>query len=218
MSHNFPVLARLGILISLLTLPAVSSTTKVLVNDFGPGLSYNTSQGNPVGNAFDGNDYAEGDTFVLTGNANFKSLDIALSCFATCTDPFFVTLTRDAGDQPGTAIETFTVAPGSLGALGTNNLPLVLNSVTHPMLTGGTKYWITVRAGLNDSIDWNLNSIGDTADEAISTDDGVTWFSPSGNTPGAFALSATIPEPGSIVLVLGSGLFLGLVRRLRRRG
>ena len=215
MSQHFSVFARLGTLMSMLVIPAICPAATVLFSNFGSGSSYDTSQGNPVGNAFDGNDYAEGDTFVLTGDAKFSSLSIALSCFATCKDPFTVSLTKDAGDQPGTTIESFTVAPGSLKTLGANNPPLLLHSVLDPKLTGGTRYWITVKADLNDSIDWNLNSTGDTADEAISLDDGSTWFSPSGNTPGAFAISATIPEPGSIGLLLSSGLLFGLVRRVR---
>ncbi len=216
MNRHLSAFARLGICISVFMIPALSPAATLLFSNFGPGSSYNISQGNPVGNAFDGNDYAEGDTFILSGNATFNSLSIALSCFATCTDSFHVALTRDAGNQPGTALETFTVAPGALGPLGANNPPLVLNSVLDPMLTGGTRYWITVSSDLNDSIDWNLNSIGDQSAEAISTDGGATWFSPSGNTPGAFAVSGTVPEPSSIGLLLSSGLLLGLVRRRLR--
>lgn len=213
MNRHFSVLARLGIWISIFTVPALSSAASVIYSNFGVGSSYNTSQGNPVGNAFDGNDYAEADTFVLAGDATFSSLRIALSCFAFCTDPFFVTLSRDAGNQPGAALETFAVPAGVLGTLGANNPPLLLNSVLNPSLTPGTRYWITVRAGLNDSIDWNLNSVADSAAEAISVDAGSSWFSPSGSTPGAFEVSGIVPEPGSIGLVLSAGLLFCLVRK-----
>ena len=213
MNCNFPLLARLGIWISVLTMPALSSTATVIYSNFGAGSSYNTSQGNPVGNAFDGNDYAEGDTFVLSGDAIFDSVRIALSCFASCAQPFFVTLTRDAGNQPGTALETFTVPGGALGTLGASNAPLLLNSAANPALSAGTRYWITVRADLNDSIDWNLNSAGDPAAEALSADGGLTWFSPSGNTPGAFEVYGIVPEPGGIGLMVSAGLLFGLVTK-----
>jgi hypothetical protein len=215
---NLSSIIRKIIGICAFTVPALSPAASVIYSNFGAGSSYNTSQGNPVGNAFDGNDYAEGDTFVLSGDAIFDSLRISLSCFGSCTDPFFVTLSRDAGNQPGTALETFTVPAGALGTLGANNPPLVLSSVATPALSVGTRYWITVRADLNDSIDWNLNSTGDSAAEAISADGGSSWFSPSGNTPGAFEVGGIIPEPGSMGLVVGSGLLLlGLVTKLRVR-
>jgi hypothetical protein len=218
MSRHFRFFARLSIWISVLAAPALSPAASVVIySNFGP-EPYNISQGNPVGNAFDGNDYAEGDTFVLSGDATFDSLRIALSCFASCTDPFFVTLTGDAGNQPGTALETFTVPGGVLGMLGASNPPLVLNSVVKPALSSGTRYWITVGADLNDSIDWNLNSIGDSAAEAISADNGATWFSPSGNTPGAFEVHGIVPEPGAIGLMLSAGLLFGLIAMTTRDG
>lgn len=203
--------ARLGIWMSVLAAPALSPAAAVVIySNFNAG-SYNISQGNPIGNAFDGNDYAEGDTFTLSGDAIFDSLRVALSCFASCTDPFFVTLTGDAGNQPGTALETFTVPGGVLRTLGASNPPLILNSVVKPALSAGTRYWITVAADLNDSIDWNLNSIGDMAAEAISADDGSSWFSPSGNTPGAFEVRGIVPEPGGVGFMLGAGLLFGLI-------
>ncbi len=144
----------------------------------------------------------------------FSSLRIALSCFAFCPDPFFVALNQDAGNQPGAALETFAVPAGVLGPLGSNNPPLLLNSVLNPALMPATRYWVTVSADLNDSIAWNLNSTSDPAAEAISIDGGSTWFSPSGNTPGAFEVSGIVPEPASVGLLLGAAVLLGLLRLL----
>jgi hypothetical protein len=67
---------------------------------------------------------------------------------------------------------------------------------------------------------WNLNNTGDASDQAISTDGGLTWFAPSGQTPGAFEVDGTLvaPAPGALTL-LGSGalaLLGGRWRRLRR--
>jgi hypothetical protein len=60
-----------------------------------------------------------------------------------------------------------------------------LLSALHPSLIVGTRYWVAVGAGLTNTVAWNLNTTGDVSDQAISTDNGATWFSPSGNTPGA---------------------------------
>lgn len=206
------LLARIAFAMSFFALPALSPAATLLYSNFGPASSYNTSQGNSVGNAFDftGNNYAQGDTFVLAGNAIFTSMRLALSCAFACPDPVTVSLDRDAGNQPGTVIESFNIAGASLGPLGSNNAPIVLNSLLDPTLTIGTRYWITVEADLNDSVAWNLNSTADRSAEALSANGGSTWFAPSGNTPGAFDISGITPEPGSIGLVFGALLAFGV--------
>lgn len=206
------LLARIAFATSFFALPALSPAATLLYSNFGPASSYNTSQGNSVGNAFDftGNNYAQGDTFVLAGNAIFTSMRLALSCAFACPDPVTVSLDRDAGNQPGTVIESFNIAGASLGPLGSNNAPIVLNSLLDPTLTIGTRYWITVEADLNDSVAWNLNSTADRSAEALSANGGSTWFAPSGNTPGAFDISGITPEPGSIGLVFGALLAFGV--------
>ena len=213
--HHLSISTRVALWASLVIMPFGCSADSVTYGNLGSESSYNTAEGDPIGNAFDGNDYAQGSSFVFPAYASFTSLRVALSCFASCTDPFVVTLSRDAGDQPGVTLEAFTVPAGALGPLGVNNSPLVLNSVLHSNLAAGTQYWITVMADLDDSIAWNLNSTGDSSAEAISTNGGLSWFSPSGNTPGAFDVTGSIPEPGSAGLVLGAGLMLGIA--LKRR-
>ena len=227
MNRHSSALARMAMWASVFITPVLSPAASVIYSNFGAGSSYDTSQGNLVGNGFDGNNYAQGDTFTAGANFLFSSVRIALSCVGSCTDAFSVTLSRDAGNQPGTALESFTVFAGALGTLGANNLPITLNSALTPALTAGTQYWITVSADLNDSIDWNLNAGGDSGAEAISVDGGSSWFSPSGNTPGAFEVDGVspivngiAPEPRSIALVLSAGLvfgYLGNRHRLRLR-
>lgn len=216
MMRHFTASVVLGFCITLL-LPGVALAS-VIYSNFGVGQSYNTAVGNFVGNDLVGDNLAEGDTFTPTSTATFGSLDIALSCVVSCPDPFTVALTRDGGDQPGAVIESFTVAGASLGALGVNNPPIVLDSVVLPLLMAGTQYWVTALSDLNNSIAWSLNSTDDTSDQAISSDGGASWFSPSGLTPGAYEVDslAAAPEPGTLAL-LGSSLF-GLAALRRRRG
>jgi hypothetical protein len=220
MTRHFTASIALGFCVSFL-LPAVSMASAIFTN-FGSGQSYNISAGNAVGNGFtfDGSVFAEGSTFTPAANAKFGSLDIALSCAFSCPDPFTVALSRDGGDQPGTVIESFAVAGASLGALGVNNPPLVLNSALLPTLTAGTQYWVTVSADLNNAIAWNLNSTSDISNQAISVDGGASWFSPSGLTPGAYEVdsqsTAGVPEPGSFVL-LATALSFCLMRRFASR-
>lgn len=202
----------------------VSVEAATIFSNFAPGSGYSTTQSNPVGNAFDGNDYAEGDTFTSATTATFSSLHIALSCFATCSSTFSVRLTRDSGGQPGTTIESFNSPAASLGVLGANNPALVFNSSLLPILLAGTPYWITISSNPTDSIGWNLNSTGDASPQALSTDGGATWFAPSGNTPGAFQIDAiplaVVPEPSSVQMLLLAGFsgWLTVATAVKRRG
>ena len=211
MKYRSAILMSMGVWALLLAIPAVSRADVVFSN-FGAGFSYNTGAGNFIGNGLDGSgsNYAEGDTFTPTTTATFTSLEIALSNFfgPTNTDRLAVSLDANSGDAPGATLESFIVAPGTLGTLGNNNAPIVLNSVVMPVLTAGTQYWVTVsdQAGVDSNV-WNWNSTGDMSDEAISTDGGSTWFSPSGLTPGAYQVngvqSTTTPEPSASWFVIG---------------
>ncbi len=208
-----PFVRNLLIWTVALAAPAIAPASVIFTN-FGAGPTYNTTGGNPDGNAFDGSNYAEGDTFTPTANATFGSVQVALSCNVGCpvADNFTIALRADAASQPGAVIESFIFSATTLGPLGTNNVPVMATSILKPLLTAGTPYWVTVASSLSYSIAWNWNSTGDTANEAISTDGGASWFSPSGLTPGAFEVdsAATIPEPGAGLLISG-GLLMGML-------
>jgi hypothetical protein len=205
-----------GIFIGTLSMTAPVARASVIFNNFGAGLSYDTTGGNPIGNAFDGNNYAEGDTFSPAISARLSSLSLALSCAVGCpaSENFTVALTTDGGDQPGSVLESFLFSGMVLNALGNKNTPVVATSVLKPLLTAGTRYWISASSSLSYSLTWNWNSTGDSADQAISTDGGVTWFSPSGLTPGAFQV-VVVPEPGAGLTIGGGLLMLVLRKRLR---
>src|SRR5262249_35471359 len=129
-----------------------------IFTNFGAGQSYNTGAGNPIGNAFDGNTYAQGDSFVSGDNFNLASINLALSYVfpGSAPDDFSVALRNNSGDAPGaTVLETWIVPGSALGALGTNHSVLTLISVLNPALTNGTPYWVTVSSDLNNSIAWN---------------------------------------------------------------
>jgi hypothetical protein len=210
-------------LFALLLAAAPATRAGSIFSNFGAGSSYNTSVGNSIGNDFSGSNNAQGDTFTTSAAYTVTSLEIALSSFfSTNTDELQVSLTADSGDSPGAVLASFNVLPGTLGTLGANNAPVTFSAPPGITLTAGTQYWVTVAdvRGL-DSNFWNWNSTGDTSDQAISTDGGSTWFSPSGLTPGAYGVEgvAVVPEPSTLVLLSSGvvGLLCGQWRRLRHR-
>lgn len=202
-----------------LAVPAVAPASVIFTN-FGAGQTYDINSANAVGNGFDGNNYGEGESFTPTASANFGSVSVALSCVFGCGsgENFIISLRSDSSDAPGAAIESFIFTGATLGDFGSNNAPISASSVLKPLLNSGTRYWITVTSSLAYSIAWNLDTTGDTNDQALSTDGGATWNSPTGLTPGAFevdsaAVTNPMPEPASGFLLTG-GLLLGwLVRR-----
>jgi len=215
MTHRLALSLIIGASILVFAAPSVAEAGVAFTN-FGPGLSYDINSGNPVGNAFDGNDYAQANSFLPAFSGPLQSLRIALSCAFSCPDAVGVSLNADSADQPGLVLESFVVAGGALGPIGINNPPLFLLSLLHPSLIVGTRYWVAVGAPLTDTVAWNLNTTNDLSDQAISSDNGATWFSPSGNTPGALEVDATVPEPGSFALLVGGGLLVSLIQRRRR--
>ena len=217
LTYSIPVLFAASLLWSS------AAQASIIFSNLGPSGTYDTANSLIVGNDFVGDNLAEGDTFQASSNAIFGDFQVALSCISACPDPFTVALTQDSGsDSPGTVIESFTDSGLLLGTAGNNNPLLAFDSVLHPTLTAGTSYWITVSSDLNDSIAFSENITGDTSDEAISTDGGAPYFSPSGLTPGAYqvdsaAQTAVTPEPDSFLL-LASGLpLLAFARKFAPR-
>jgi hypothetical protein len=200
-------------------LTASNAKGDVLFNTFGGGSSYNVNNGNVLGNAFDGNNYAEAETFTVSGQAVFSGLRLALSCsVAGCPDALTIALTSDSSGSPGSVIESFSYSGTLLGSLGINNVPVSLSSLLNPTLTPGTSYWITVATTLNNSVAWNWNGAGTSALQAISADGGASWFAPSGQTNGVFEVDgSSAPEPTTIATLLGGGALMLLKRKFSRK-
>jgi hypothetical protein len=203
---------QLSILLIAAALSSVAQASIIFTN-LGPGRSYDITQGNPVGNDFAGDIAAQGDTFTPTSTATLTTIEVALSCIVGCpaSESFTVAFRADSSGAPGAVIESFAFVGTTLGALSSNNPLITATSILHPTLTAGTQYWVTVSASVNFAIAWNDNNISDPSDQAVSSDGGATWFSPSGMTPSAYEVDGTssVPEPSTAIL-LSSAALLGL--------
>ena len=109
------LLLHVGVCALLFAAPAIVNADSIFSN-FGAGSSYNTLGGNPVGNGLDGSgfDYAEGNSFIASQSGALVSISVALSC-AVCPagGAITVNLTQNAGNQPGSVMESFSILGSS---------------------------------------------------------------------------------------------------------
>ena len=225
--RGFKSATKLGALALMIGAPVVSHAA-IVYSNFGSSFGYNTSQGNTIGNDGFGDDLAQADTFTPSSTLDLSTIEIAISCLASgdCANNFTVDLTSDSAGVPNTAsgvLASFTVTGSTLPVLGAStHLTLTYAGPTLALNTG-THYWIVVLpdASGTDQLVWNLNSTSDSSNLATAFAGGGsadTWFT-LGGTPGAYEVDGVspggVPEPGTLGMMLGGGLLLGLLRKIR---
>jgi hypothetical protein len=189
---------------------AGAARADMIYSNFGPGQTYSLtgysvsggvsgSPGPPNGFGF-----AIAESFTPSGDFLFGSAELPLVYLSGPND-FTVALMTDAGGQPGTILESFSLtdappysSPGVSTFVSTTNTPL----------DAGTTYWIVAIPGdRNTAGYWLANSTGPTGFMRTGND-GVTWSTDPQASP-ALEVDGTpvapVPEPPSFAL-LGVGL------------
>ena len=165
--------------------------------------------------------------FVITS----VTLRFAQITAATPPNNLFVRLYNDNSGNPGSEITSFTFTnPGSITTTTANN---IFTLTTPQTLAANTTFWLVAGSGSGQYV-WALtDSVNQTGEPGWSIGNNSARFSPNGGgswTPyiaNAFQFSVNgtvntppppptnIPEPGSVVALLGLG-GLGLASRLKK--
>jgi hypothetical protein len=173
--------------------PSFVNAQSVVYSTFGPGMTFNFGTAYPIfpptfpfGEPVPHEIAA---SFVPSDNVQLSKIDIAV--VYNVGDGVIDSLARnagavvelltDAGGQPGTVLETWTVA-GPLPLLGNPSAPLqALTATSSIQLISGNRYWVEVmQVGLNGFVDWSesLSANGTFLD----SEDGSTWTVDSSST------------------------------------
>ncbi len=162
-----------------------------------------------------------------TGSGSYNLESVTLLLQENTAGDLFVGLYGNNSGVPGTLITTFT-NPGSITTSLANN---TFTLATSQALTASTTYWLVsgILSG-SGTYSWGYTSsdsetglpgwtIG--AGYVDSTNQGGTWISYPTDGPYQFSVNGTeqsqsIPEPSSVVALLGLG-GLGLVSRLKKQ-
>jgi len=201
-----------------LAVTAREARADIIFSNFGPGGTFNTGNGNPIGfDFFTGDNDAQADSFVPGGTFALNSLTLALASLnRTNSAPLTVSIAGSSGLLPGPALESWTIGAGVLPTFGSLFTPLSLTSILQPTLIVGLRYWVTVSGSGTDSNAWNLTLLTDANPTATSVNGGAT-YSRLGLTPGAVRLDGTaVPEPSEWVLTASGLAFIAGVGRRRR--
>jgi hypothetical protein len=131
-----------------------------------------------------------------------------------------VFLYSDASGKPGTVLESLTMNAGTFHdpKVDRPDLIVTVNSVTHPMLTAGVKYWVGLETG-NPGINPVIWYFGFGSDPGLQAFSQGAWVAenPQPTTPVSLGVDvSSAPEPGTCAL-MGAGLIaLGYSRGRRR--
>lgn len=179
-------------------------------NSFGPGNTYDSGVDWDVGGASAPGGYrGQAEFFVPSLSGQLSSIQLAtIRLSGSALSDFFIALDNGSG-IPGTILESY---PGVLNANGL----LTINSISHPLLQAGQKYWICDEpAAANSQNGWYENNQNIANGFAFERSE-WSWSAVTSHAPpsGVFSVSVIpVPEPSNVGLALVGFAFLVHWRR-----
>lgn len=188
----------------------------VIVSDFGPGRTYDNTDG---GIGFESPDILAV-SFTPTTTYQLGSVEIAAYLSWSRIGPsssLVVELAADSSGLPGMNIATFGFAPGTITTIGSSgNTVLIGPSFPDVTLTAGSKYWLEVYTNtVQSGYGWEVNSLS-PGQYGVEEYSGGSWSYNGDILTPAFEVDSLdpAPEPAASVL-LGAGLLALVAMRIR---
>jgi hypothetical protein len=197
----------------------------VIYNNFGPGDTYfgsNYTIAGPL--SVQGEIVDSADSFIAPGpvgtSYTLTKIELAVALIEG-KNLLSVALMSDSNGLPGNVIESFqfTNAMSKITSNPTSR-PLEADSLLHPELQAGTRYWLAALGTADLLAAWYTNDTGASRLGAY-IGNVVAWHrSPDPQMAAAFRIEGdaiTSPEPSSLVVTgIGGLLFLGYAWRRRK--
>lgn len=197
---------------------SVARADPIIFSNLGPGDTYDDRAAWTVGGPFSAADdaVAIGQSFAPAADVTFDAVEVALT-WITGTNAATISLMSDLGGHPGTVLESFQFA--DLPQIGTTNTELALgDSSHHPVLHGGSQYWIVATADGDAFMGWAWNNTAQFG-RSIRIND-QPWRADPSFASAAFRvrgsqLQTVVPEPTPLLLA-GPALIGFIARRISR--
>ncbi len=191
----------------------------IIYTNFGPSLAYDDGTGIIVDNGLTGSDIAI-ELPVLTSSYDLTDIKfVASSQSPDSTNSVTVSIYADNGGAPAaTSLESITLNGQLAPFNGTLSPVLTANSVSNPVLSAGSLYWIVMSGVASQSLVWDDN--GQSLSGYLQGTPGSpgSWTA-SADGDGAFEVDGTLvgsaptPEPGTWLLLAGGLALIAVFHR-----
>jgi hypothetical protein len=185
-----------------------------IFSNLGPNDSYNGSSGWPLGTSGGTNYYVIGFAFSADATANLSTIQVAAALIQG-PNHLTIDLDADAGNAPGSTIESFTItgAMPQFGSYSSGHL-VTATSLLNPLLSAGSQYWVVLSVPDDGTsfAAWDLGFNGDrgpghfTNHGIVQVDGTENWRGAMSITGEAISVASSVPEPSGFAIVVISAL------------
>jgi hypothetical protein len=202
---------QIGTILFFVGIPLLGRADILLFSDYGPGNTYNTSNGWTVGTGSTLNDLQPAAAFTASATGTVSQIDVSVG-YLSGTNAVTVNLLNDSGGIPtGKPLESWML-PNLLPFGSPGKVETLSSAVPTVSVVEGKTYWLQL-APADNTTDafWYLSdsSVG----SFYGTDSNGPAFVGNQYLPAFQVLGTPVPEPSFLVLIVVGLIALCVVRK-----